>query len=62
MKLRIKALFIAVLSLAAVALFAGCSAEKTPYEKNNDENYTVSVRFDANGGMFTTNTSVIVDS
>lgn len=62
MKLKIKALFIAVLSLATVALFAGCSAEKTPYEKNNDENYTVSVKFDANGGMFTTNTSVIVDS
>ncbi len=38
------------------------SGEKTPYEINDSESYTVSVKFDANGGSFTTNTSVIVDS
>lgn len=62
MKLKIKSLFIALLVFTAVASFAGCSDEKTPYDKNNSENYTVSVKYDANGGMFTTNTSVIVDS
>ncbi|MBR0447578.1 MAG: leucine-rich repeat protein [Clostridia bacterium] len=35
---------------------------KTPYEINDEANYTVSVKFDANGGIFTTNTSVMVDS
>lgn len=56
-----KALF-AVLFLLTALLFAGCKAEPTPYEKNNAENYTVSIRYDANGGIFTTNTSSIVDS
>ena len=49
-----------------VALFAlllsGCGNSETPYETNNKAGYSVSVKFDANGGTFTTNTSVIVDS
>lgn len=52
----------ACLLLAAVLLFAGCAAEETPYQINDGENYTVSVKYDANGGTFTTNASVIVDS
>lgn len=62
MKLKIKACLIALLGLATITFTAGCSGEKTPYEKNNSENYSVSVKYDANGGTFTTNTSVIVDS
>ena len=31
--------------------------KQTPYEKNDAENFTVSVKYDANGGIFTTNTS-----
>lgn len=42
--------------------FAGCSEEKSAYENNDEEGYRVSVKFDANGGVFTTNTAVIVDS
>lgn len=49
---------LAVLSL----LLTGCSSTLTPYQANDKDNYTVSVRYDANGGIFTTNTSVIVDS
>ncbi len=48
--------------LAVLLLAAGCSAEPTPYEINNAQDYRVSVRFDAGEGIFTTNTSVIVDS
>ncbi len=47
---------------AAMLLLSGCGAEPTPYEKNDQEGYTVSVKFDANGGTFTTNSSVIMDS
>lgn len=48
--------------LMVVILLAGCSSERTPYENNDSENYTVSVKFDANGGTFTTSSSVIIDS
>lgn len=62
MKQKIKSLFLVLLALTFAILLAGCVENATPYEKNNSEGYTVSVKFDANGGTFTTNTSVIVDS
>lgn len=62
MNLKIKAILMACLMLAALVFVSGCSGEKTPYAVNDTENYNVSVKFDANGGFFTTNTSVIVDS
>lgn len=62
MKKRIKATLFALTTLAAITFVSGCSSEETPYEINNEDNYTVSVKYDANGGNFTTNTSVIVDS
>lgn len=62
MNRKLKAILLC-LSLGVTVLFAvGCSKEETPYQINNAENYTVSVKYDANGGTFTTNTSVIVDS
>ncbi len=61
MKHNIKKILTGCLVLA-VLLLAGCAAEQTPYERNDAENFSVSVKFDANGGIFTTNTSVIVDS
>lgn len=60
--MKIKAILIALLTLGTVCLLSGCAAETSPYEKNDSENYSVSVKYDANGGVFTTNTSVIVDS
>jgi hypothetical protein len=60
--MKIKALFLALLTLSVATFFVGCGSAKTPYENNDAENYTVSVKYDANGGVFTTNTSVIVDS
>lgn len=55
-------LLVFILCLATFLLLAGCGESATPYETNNNEGYSVSVKFDANGGTFTTNTSVIVDS
>lgn len=56
-----KILMVAVL-VVALLFITGCSQELSPYQINDGEDYTVSVKFDANGGFFATNTSVIVDS
>ena len=66
MKTKIKAMLVplltSLLTLTTLTFMTGCGGEQTPYEVNDEENYTVSVKYDANGGVFTTNTSVIVDS
>ena len=66
---RIGMIVLAVLAAAALiagivwaVLSMGTDNAGNPYEANDAENYSVSVKFDANGGFFTTNTSVIVDS
>ncbi len=59
---KIKSRLFAIVCLAAVVFVTACGVEPTPYETNNNDKYTVSVKYDANGGIFTTNTSVIVDS
>lgn len=51
------------LLLTAVVFFAcACSKETTPYDQNDADGYTVSIRYDANGGFFATSTTVITDS
>ncbi len=62
MKQKIKLSVFSLLVLSCVLLLSACGEGATPYETNNKEGYNVSVRYDANGGTFTTNTSVIVDS
>lgn len=62
MNRKLKAILTAMLLLVTCLFITGCAQEASPYEKNDAENYSVSVKFDANGGFFTTNTSVIVDS
>ncbi len=62
MILKNKAILSILLLVMVLVFFTGCTQEATPYEINNAEGYTVSVKYDANGGTFTTNTSVIVDS
>ncbi len=62
MKLKWKLIIPSLIILATAVLFCGCTSEGSPYGKNDAEGKTLSVRFDANGGYFTTNTSVIVDS
>jgi len=62
MNLKIKSILTLLLLLVVLAAFSGCKPEQTPYQINDAENFNVSVKYDANGGIFTTNTSVIVDS
>lgn len=62
MKLRKNTILTVCLILAVTLVISGCSGGLTPYEKNDAENYNISVKFDANGGLFTTNTAVMVDS
>lgn len=62
MKQKFKSLVFCLLALSFVLLLSGCGEAATPYETNNKDGYSVSVKYDANGGTFTTNTSVIVDS
>ena len=57
-----KAILVACLLLVTLLFVSGCAPKKTPYEINDQENYSISVKFDANGGLFTDNTTVIVDS
>lgn len=60
--MKMKRILTTFLLLTALIFVTGCSAEPTPYEQNDGEYFNVSVKYDANGGFFTTNTSVIVDA
>ena len=51
-----------VLTASLTLISTACASRPTPYETNDADGYTVSVRFDANGGIFETNTSIINDS
>jgi len=62
MKLKRKAVITAVLLLLTIGMIAGCNQANNPYQANDADSYRFSVKYDANGGTFTTNTSVIVDS
>ena len=62
MKLNKKAILLILLVATVILVTAGCAAVKNPYRTNDAEGYNISIKFDANGGFFTTNTSVIVDS
>ena len=62
MNRNLKGIILCVLLVVTVFFVTACGKTETPYKTNNAENYTVSVKYDASGGTFTTNTSVIVDS
>lgn len=57
-----RAILAAFLLLLTLTFVTGCAKEIDPYEQNDADDFNVSVKYDANGGIFTTNTSVIVDS
>lgn len=62
MNSKMKALLATAVLLFSVAGSSGCAQEETPYQINDQQNYNVSVKYDANGGLFADNTSVVVDS
>ncbi len=48
--------------LFVVALLATSCSDSSPFEDYDKAGYTVSVKYDANGGVFTTNTTTIIDT
>lgn len=62
MKNKFKSALITFMLLATVLFVTACSNETNPYDANNAAGYNFSVRYDANGGTFATNTTEIVDS
>ena len=60
--MKMKAILAASLLLVTLLFVSGCSPKKNPYELNDQDSFTYSVKYDANGGLFTDNTTVIVDS
>ncbi len=57
-----KAIFTVLILLSTVLLIASCSGEGSHYEELGKNGYTVTIGYDANGGTFSTNTTVISDS
>ena len=54
---------LALILIASVAFIATkCSKDTSPYQGYAENGYTVSVKYDANGGVFTTNTSTLIDT
>jgi hypothetical protein len=59
-KLKLTLLLLAL--TVSLVLMSACGAEPSQYEKYDSQGYTVSVKYDANGGSFGTNTSVVCDT
>lgn len=62
MKKILRAALVSVMLLSIALFAAACSGESTPYEENDAAGFTVSIRYDANGGFFATSTGIIMDS
>lgn len=62
MKIKMKAILLMVSMLVVLLAISGCSQQTTPYQVNDQQNFNVSVKYDANGGLFADNTSIVVDS
>ena len=62
MKNKLKLILLFALAVISVMLATSCSGDGSPYADYDDDGYKVSVKYDANGGTFTTDTSVIVDT
>ncbi len=62
MRNKLKFILLSCLLLAAALLATSCSRDLSPFKDFDKDGYTVSVKYDANGGVFTTNTETIVDT
>lgn len=61
MKMKTKAILLICLLVVAMCVISGCT-EKSIFETYDEDGYTVSVRFDANGGTMMTQVTAIVDT
>ncbi len=62
MKNPIKIIVLSCLTVIFAIAISSCSTNAAPYNEYDGEGYTVSVKFDANGGVFTSRTDVRVDT
>ena len=62
MKHKIKLFLIPFMLLATLFFVTACSEDPTAYDNNDAKGHTVSVKYDANGGVFTGTSSIMVDS
>ena len=62
MKHRIKLFLIPFMLLATLFFVTACSSDPTAYDNNDAKGHTVSVKYDANGGVFIGTSSIMVDS
>ena len=61
MKMKTKAILLICLLVVAICVISGC-AKKSLFESYDDDGFTVSVRFDANGGTMMTQVTAIIDT
>ena len=61
MNKKIRTALMLVLALTAILLITSCS-DSSFYDKYDDEGYSVSIRYDANGGILTDGVTTIVDT
>ncbi len=62
MRNKTKVIFLSCLLLTVILLATSCSSDLSPFKDFDEDGYTVSVKYDANGGLFTTNTETIIDT
>jgi hypothetical protein len=62
MKRKIKLFLIPFMLLATLFLVTACGNKTNAYDDNDAKGHTVSVKYDANGGVFTGTSTVMVDS
>ncbi len=60
MKAKIYAIFMAMLTLIAAVALSSCDAE-TEYDRLDDSGYTISVKFDSDGGTIKGSNSTVID-
>ncbi len=62
MRNKTKFILLSCLLLTVILFATSCSSDLSPFKDFNEDGYTVSVKYDANGGLFTTNTETIIDT
>lgn len=62
MKFKLKSALVICLLLGALIFITGCTPEDNPYKGYDEDDFNVTVRFDAGDGTFMDNVSVVADT